>query len=131
MKEKKAYAMTVKITETMRKELIQISEEEKREFSDLIRYILQNEINKYKKTSKKTKPNYDDIIPERLKYYRKKYQKTQEEIAKELKITQSTYGNYEAGNRKINLNTLAQIAGIYEISIDEILGYEHTKNKIQ
>lgn len=68
------------------------------------------------------KYDYNKIIPERLKYYRKKYQKTQEEIAKELKITQSTYGNYEAGNRKINLNTLAQIADIYETSIDEMLG---------
>lgn len=130
MKERKSYPMTVKITETMRKELNEISKNEKREFSDLVRYMLQNEINKYKKSNKKTNPNYDSIIPERLKYYRKKYQKTQDEIARELKITQSTYGNYEAGNRKINLNTLAQIADIYEVSIDEILGYEHAK-KIQ
>lgn len=53
MKEKKTYAMTVKITETMRKELIQISEEEKREFSDLVRYMLQNEINEYRKWGQK------------------------------------------------------------------------------
>lgn len=53
MKEKKTYAMGVKITESMKKELDKISEEEKRDFSDLVRYMLQNEIDEYKKWGKK------------------------------------------------------------------------------
>lgn len=65
---------------------------------------------------------YLKILPERLKYYRTKYGKTQEEIAEELKISQSTYGNYEAGNRKPSIEMIAKIADIYETSIDNILG---------
>ena len=53
MKEKKTYVMTVKITESMKKELDKIGEEEKREFSDLVRYMLQNEIDEYRKWGKK------------------------------------------------------------------------------
>ena len=53
MKEKKTYPMTVKITETMRQELNEISKNEKREFSDLVRYMLQNEIEQYKKWANK------------------------------------------------------------------------------
>lgn len=65
---------------------------------------------------------YRKIIPERLKYYRTKYGKTQDNIAKELGIKQSTYGNYEAGNRTPSIETIAKIADIYETSIDKILG---------
>lgn len=65
---------------------------------------------------------YKKVIPERLKYYRMKYEKTQEQIAKELGISQSTYGNYEAGNRKPDIETIAKIADIYETSVDNILG---------
>ena len=53
MKEKKTYPMGVKITETMKKELDKICEEEKRDFSDLVRYMLQNEIDEYRKWGKK------------------------------------------------------------------------------
>lgn len=53
MKEKKSIIITIKITETMKKELERIQEEERREFSDLIRYMLQNEIDQYKKWGKK------------------------------------------------------------------------------
>lgn len=65
---------------------------------------------------------YKEIIPQRLKYYRLKYGKTQEDIAEELKISQSTYGNYEAGNRKPSIEIIAKIADIYETSVDNILG---------
>ena len=53
MKEKKTESITIKITKTMKNELEQIQLEEKREFSDLIRYMLQNEIEQYKKWGKK------------------------------------------------------------------------------
>ena len=53
MKEKKIESITIKITESMKKELEKIQEEERREFSDLIRYMLQNEIDQYKKWGKK------------------------------------------------------------------------------
>lgn len=53
MKEKKTESITIKITKTMKNELEKIQLEEKREFSDLIRYMLQNEIEQYKKWGKK------------------------------------------------------------------------------
>ena len=58
MKEKKTESITIKITESMKKELEKIQEEERREFSDLIRYMLQNEIDQYKKWGKKKKRIY-------------------------------------------------------------------------
>ena len=53
MKDKKTESITIKITESKKKELEKIQEEERREFSDLIRYMLQNEIDQYKKRGKK------------------------------------------------------------------------------
>jgi len=66
--------------------------------------------------------NYKDTLPQRLKYYRKKYGYTQEEIAKKLKMKQSSYANWEAGFRQPNIEKFFQIADIYETSADSLAG---------
>lgn len=57
-----------------------------------------------------------------LKYFRKKYNKTQKEIADLLKITQTAYGNYELGKRTISPENLSTLADFYGITVDELMG---------
>ncbi|MCQ5129832.1 helix-turn-helix domain-containing protein [Butyricicoccus faecihominis] len=66
--------------------------------------------------------DYETIIPLRLKYLREKFSLSQEEIAKQLKIGQSTYANWEAGRRTPSIGKIAQLADIYETSVDLLLG---------
>ena len=60
----------------------------------------------------------------KLKYFRKKFGKTQSEIANLLAITQTAYGNYELGKRQIPLSTLTTLADYYGITIDDLIGRE-------
>lgn len=57
-----------------------------------------------------------------LKYFRKKYGKTQKDIADLLGMTQTAYGNYELGKRTISPENLSTIADYYGISVDELMG---------
>lgn len=66
--------------------------------------------------------DYSEIIPIRLRYLRKKYNISQEQIAKELGISQSTYANWEAGRRTPDIKYIANLADFFETSIDLLLG---------
>lgn len=66
--------------------------------------------------------DYREIIPFRLRYLRQKFDFTQEYLAEQLKISQSTYANWEAGRRIPDVEKIAQIADIYETTIDLLLG---------
>lgn len=57
-----------------------------------------------------------------LKLYRKKFGKSQQEIADYLGMTQVAYGNYELGKRQINPKILLKLADLYGVSIDDLLG---------
>lgn len=57
-----------------------------------------------------------------LKYFRKKYGKTQKEIADFLGIVQQSYGHYETGRRQIPSENLVKLANYYNVSIDELVG---------
>lgn len=57
-----------------------------------------------------------------LKYFRKKYGKTQKDIADLLGMTQTAYGNYELGKRTISPENLSTLADYYGISVDELMG---------
>lgn len=75
--------------------------------------------------------NYREIVPLRLKYLRTKYSFTQSFLASQLNITQSTYANWEAGRKLPDIEKVAQLADIYETSVDLLLGRtdieSHTK----
>jgi len=58
----------------------------------------------------------------RLRYLRKERKLTQNQVAKELKISQETYSRYENGYISIPLKNLIVIAEFYETSTDYILG---------
>lgn len=66
--------------------------------------------------------DYKKILPQRLLYYREKYDLTQDEIAKQLGISQSTYANWERGFRAPRANEIAWIADIYQIPLDDLFG---------
>lgn len=57
-----------------------------------------------------------------LKYFRKKKNISQAEVAKYLGLTATAYGHYETGRRNISLEYLAKLADLYEVTIDELMG---------
>jgi len=61
-------------------------------------------------------------VQERLKEKRTKANLTQTDIAKRLKISQSTYAGYETGKRQPDIETLSKLADIFETSADYLLG---------
>lgn len=62
------------------------------------------------------------MIGERLKKLRKERKWTQEDVAKKLNIPRSTYSNYESGKREPDFETAQLFAGLFEVSIDYLLG---------
>jgi transcriptional regulator with XRE-family HTH domain len=65
---------------------------------------------------------YTEVFPSRLKKARKYYGYTQDEIAKTLQISQSTYANYESGKREPNLELVAILSKIFEVKSDWLIG---------
>ena len=57
-------------------------------------------------------------LGDKLKELRKKHNYKQEEIAKLLNISRVNYTHYETGTRMININNLAKLSQIYNISLD-------------
>ena len=57
-----------------------------------------------------------------LKYYRKKANKTQQEVALFLGVTQTAYGNYELGKRQMTPAALSSLADLYDVTVDDLLG---------
>lgn len=61
---------------------------------------------------------------ERLTKLRQKHKMNQETLAKKLKISKSSVGMYERGQREPSHDTLMQIADIFEVSLDYLMGRE-------
>ena len=59
-----------------------------------------------------------------LKRIRKQHKKTQNEVAKILKIDQTTYSGYETGKSNPNLDVLIHLADFYHITLDELVEHE-------
>ena len=57
-----------------------------------------------------------------LKLIRKEKGLTQTDVAKVLNITVSAYGNYELGQRSPTPEVLVQLADLFEVTTDFILG---------
>ena len=47
---------------------------------------------------------------------------TQEDVAKILNITKQSYGRYENGTRKLQIEELIKLAKYYKVSLDYITG---------
>ena len=64
------------------------------------------------------------VFLERLFALRKEFEYTQREVAQMLGISQPSYIRYENGTSQPNLQTLAKIADIFDVSVDYLLGRE-------
>lgn len=60
-------------------------------------------------------------LAERLKELRKINGFTQDYVASVLGIVRQTYSHYETGNRTPNSETLFKLAGLYNISVDDLM----------
>jgi transcriptional regulator with XRE-family HTH domain len=65
---------------------------------------------------------YKEVFASRLKTTREYHGITQAEAAKVLKVATSTYTNYEAGKREPNLETVAMLSKLYQVTTDWLLG---------
>lgn len=61
-------------------------------------------------------------IGKRIKYLRKEKHLTQIDLAEKLGAAQNTISQYEHGKAKISIDILVNLAQIFEISTDYILG---------
>ena len=59
---------------------------------------------------------------------RKKKKITQEQIAKYLNMTQSTYQHYENERAEPNIDTLCKLADYYNVTLDYLVGREFTND---
>ncbi|MCY9376484.1 helix-turn-helix domain-containing protein [Bacillus sp. T17B1] len=59
---------------------------------------------------------------QRLRQLRKAHKYTMEDIGRKLGIAKSSYGGYEAESKKPPLDKLTQLAEIYDVSVDYIIG---------
>lgn len=56
-----------------------------------------------------------------LRELRVKMNKTQEQVANDLKLKKQTYQNYELQKREPDIQTLIQLADYFNVSIDKLL----------
>lgn len=61
---------------------------------------------------------------ESLKFQRESCDYTQKQVADLLEIAPRSYQRYESGEREPNIETLIQIANLFKISLDELVGRE-------
>ena len=71
---------------------------------------------------------FAEVFPTRLKEARKEYGLTQIEAAKLLKIDKSTIAKYETGRTEPNLEMLALIAKLFDVSADWLIGLTSESN---
>ncbi len=64
-------------------------------------------------------------IPNNIKKHRKEFNISQEELAKKLYVTRQTISNYENGKSNPDIETLLQLAEIFNTDIDSLLYGEH------
>ncbi|GMQ60356.1 hypothetical protein AN1V17_47560 [Vallitalea sediminicola] len=62
------------------------------------------------------------MLPQRLKILRKQNNWTQLITATKLHIPRGTYAHYEIGKRQPDYGTLSNIADLYNVSIDYLIG---------
>ncbi|SEG45767.1 DNA-binding transcriptional regulator, XRE-family HTH domain [Butyrivibrio sp. Su6] len=63
----------------------------------------------------------DSLLSKRLRELRKVYNYTQDDVAEVLQTSRQTYSHYETGLRKPSTESLYKLAGLYEISVEDLL----------
>ena len=68
-------------------------------------------------------------LSKNLRYKRKQYNLTQEDISAKLNISRQAYSNYETGKRIPDLDSLTYLCHIFNLSLDELV-YQNLENQI-
>lgn len=63
----------------------------------------------------------NSLLSTKLKDLRKAHSYTQDYVASALGIVRQTYSHYETGNRTPSAEILFKLAGLYNISVDDLL----------
>ena len=61
-------------------------------------------------------------IGERIRHWRRRRAMSQDDVARDIGITQATLSNYELGKRDPSISTLLAIAGTLNVSLGELIG---------
>ncbi len=61
------------------------------------------------------------LLPQKLKELRKVHNYTQDYVAEVLGVVRQTYSHYETGKRTPDAQALYKLAGLYNISIDDLM----------
>lgn len=61
------------------------------------------------------------LLPQKLKELRKAHNYTQDYLAEVLGVVRQTYSHYETGKRTPDAEALYKLAGLYNISVDDLL----------
>lgn len=70
------------------------------------------------------------MLSDRIKKLRKEKGLTQQELAKKLKIAQSTIASIESGRRNGNNDTIRSLAKFFDVSIDYLQGITDERNSL-
>lgn len=62
------------------------------------------------------------MLSERLKEQRHKQKLTQQQVADKIGITRPAYTAYESGKRQPDYDLLKQLAGMFDVSVDYLIG---------
>ncbi|MGN0312241.1 MAG: helix-turn-helix domain-containing protein [Lachnospiraceae bacterium] len=65
--------------------------------------------------------NHSNILGDKLRELRKAHSFTQDYVASALGIARQTYSHYETGKRKPDAETLYKLAGLYNISVSDLM----------
>ena len=68
-------------------------------------------------------------LGQRIAMHRKELGVTQVEMAEKFGCSQSMIAGYESGVRRLPVSFLPELARMFEISVDELLGYSPGKKK--
>lgn len=61
------------------------------------------------------------MIGDNIKFYRKKNQLTQDDIAKECNVTRQAVSKWENGKTQPDIQTLTMLAGVLEVSEEDLI----------
>ena len=61
------------------------------------------------------------MLAQNIKYLRRKRKISQQELADQLNVSRTTLGDYERGHTEPNIDTLINMANLFEVKIDELL----------
>jgi len=65
---------------------------------------------------------YTEVFPSRLKMAREYSCATQVEVARIIKVSQSTYAGYETGRSEPSIETIAVLSKMFDVTTDWLLG---------